>query len=125
MDGISCVIRLAFDWQNMLTGVLGRTKISVKSIGNGFADHSAMAFSKRFVYVLKNGWQPARYYTGVTSHVAARLKAHNGGLCAATAGARPWQVDVVVTFPDEQRALAFERYLKSGSGTAFAQRHLR
>ena len=26
---------------------------------------------------------------------------------------------------DERRAVAFERYLKSGSGVAFAQRHLR
>jgi hypothetical protein len=30
-----------------------------------------------------------------------------------------------IEFPDERRALAFERYLKSGSGVAFAQRHLR
>ena len=88
-------------------------------------NQSAMKFAKRFVYILKNGWQPARYYTGVTSHVATRLRTHNAGFCAATAGARPWQVDVVVTFPDERRALAFERYLKSGSGVAFAKRHLR
>lgn len=84
-----------------------------------------MTFAKRFVYILKNNWQPARYYTGVTSHVASRVRAHNAGLCSATASARPWQVDVVVTFSDERRALAFERYLKSGSGVAFAQRHLR
>jgi len=32
---------------------------------------------------------------------------------------------VVIEFPDEQRAVAFERYLKSGSGVSFAQRHLR
>jgi hypothetical protein len=32
---------------------------------------------------------------------------------------------VVVKFADERRALAFERYLKSGSGCAFAHRHLR
>jgi hypothetical protein len=33
--------------------------------------------------------------------------------------------DVLVEFADERRALAFERYLKSGSGVAFAKRHLR
>ena len=32
---------------------------------------------------------------------------------------------VVIEFSDERRAVAFERYLKSGSGVAFAQRHLR
>jgi putative endonuclease len=84
-----------------------------------------VTFEKRYVYVLNNDWQQPRYYTGVTSQVASRLRAHNAGLCAATAGARPWHVDVVVAFPDERRALAFERYLKSGSGVAFAKRHLR
>jgi len=34
-------------------------------------------------------------------------------------------VDVVVEFSDERRAIAFEQYLKSGSGGAFAKRHLR
>ncbi len=37
----------------------------------------------------------------------------------------PWAFDVVIRFADERRALAFERYLKSGSGCAFAQRPLR
>jgi putative endonuclease len=68
---------------------------------------------------------PARYYTGVTRDVIARLAAHNAGQCTHTAGGRPWEIDVVVDFTDEARALAFERYLKSGSGVAFAKRHLR
>jgi hypothetical protein len=34
-----------------------------------------------------------------------------------------WQRHVIVEFPDEQRAVRFERYLKSGSGRAFAKRH--
>jgi hypothetical protein len=34
-------------------------------------------------------------------------------------------VDLVIEFPDENRAEALERYLKSGSGVAFAKRHLR
>jgi len=33
----------------------------------------------------------------------------------STAKYRPWSVDVVIEFPDESRAVAFERYLKSGS----------
>jgi len=80
---------------------------------------------KRFVYVLKNGEVPARHYTGVTSDVAQRLAEHNKGSCTHTARYRPWFVDVIIEFTDERRALAFERYLKSGSGVAFAQRHLR
>jgi predicted GIY-YIG superfamily endonuclease len=80
---------------------------------------------KRFVYVLKNSESPPRYYTGVTSDVARRHAEHNAGDCAHTAKYRPWSVDVAIEFADERRAVAFERYLKSGSGAAFAQRHLR
>ena len=80
---------------------------------------------KRFVYVLKNPGTPPRYYTGITSDVARRVVEHNAGSCVHTAKYRPWCVDVVIEFQDEGRAAAFERYLKSGSGVAFAQRHLR
>ena len=81
--------------------------------------------SMRFVYVLKNNHNPPRYYTGITSDVTRRCSEHNAGNCIHTAKYRPWSVDVVIEFPDERRAVAFERYLKSGSGVAFAQRHLR
>lgn len=81
--------------------------------------------SKRFVYVLKNGESPAGYYTDVTSNVATRLAEHNAANCTHTAKHRPWFIGVVIEFADERRAVAFERYLKSGSGVAFAHRHLR
>jgi putative endonuclease len=80
---------------------------------------------KRFVYILKNGDNPPRYYTGITSDLARRRMEHNAGRSTHTAKYGPWSVDVVIEFGDERRALAFERYLKSGSGGAFAQRHLR
>ena len=81
--------------------------------------------SKRFVYVLKNGEVPPRYYTGLTSDVVKRHLEHNAGSCTHTAKHRPWSIDAVIEFADERRAVAFERYLKSGSGVAFANRHLR
>jgi predicted GIY-YIG superfamily endonuclease len=81
--------------------------------------------SKRFVYVLKNREVPPRYYTGLSSDPAKRLTEHNAGKCTHTSKYRPWFIDVVIEFADERRAVAFERYLKSGSGVAFAQRHLR
>jgi putative endonuclease len=81
--------------------------------------------SRWFVYVLRNTENPPRYYTGHTSDIARRLAEHNAGGDFHTAKYRPWSVDVVIEFPDERRAIAFERYLKSGSGVAFAQRHLR
>lgn len=84
-----------------------------------------MGLSKRIVYVLQSETDPARYYTGLTSNLAARLDAHNSGQCRHTASGMPWVIDVIVEFSDERRALAFERYLKSGSGSAFAKRHFR
>lgn len=84
-----------------------------------------MSDSRRIVYVLRSERNPPSYYTGLTSNLRERLAAHNAGRCRHTAAGRPWRVDVMVKFADEARALAFERYLKSGSGNAFAMRHLR
>ena len=84
-----------------------------------------MAEARCFVYIIKTDSNPVRFYTGVTSDVAARLEAHNAGRCTHTSRFGPWQMDVVIEFADEGRAIAFEQYLKSGSGVAFARRHLR
>ena len=81
--------------------------------------------AKRSVYVIQSETDATRFYTGLTSNVAARLAAHNAGRCTHTASGRPWKVVVIVKFLDEARAVRFERYLKSGSGVAFAKRHLR
>jgi putative endonuclease len=80
---------------------------------------------KLYVYVLKNRDTPPRYYTGLTSDLPRRLAEHNQGSCGHTTQYGPWSIDVVIEFADERRAVAFERYLKSGSGVAFARRHLR
>jgi len=49
------------------------------------------------------------------------------GTTAGPAGTRsaiaPWRIVVSIEFPDEGAAVRFERYLKSGSGRAFAKRH--
>jgi len=82
-------------------------------------------FPKHFVYILNSESDPSRYYTGLTADMAARLRAHSAGRCAHTATGRPWRTIVVIEFADEQRAIRFERYLKSGSGCEFAVRHFR
>jgi predicted GIY-YIG superfamily endonuclease len=82
-----------------------------------------MCPSKRFVYVLRSVAEPAHYYVGLTSHVTERLATHNSGGSVHTAARRPWKLVVAVEFSNESSALAFENYLKSGSGRAFAKRH--
>ena len=78
---------------------------------------------RRFVYVLQSESDPARHYVGTTSDVDERLAWHNGGPVGYTVDHRPWRVVVSIEFPNEQAAARFERYLKSGSGRAFATRH--
>jgi predicted GIY-YIG superfamily endonuclease len=80
---------------------------------------------RRFVYILNSIKDPGQYYVGVTSDPQTRLQAHNDGLSRHTAARRPWRFLVVIEFDQEQPALEFERYLKTGSGREFARRHFR
>jgi predicted GIY-YIG superfamily endonuclease len=78
---------------------------------------------KRFVCVLRSESDPERHHVGITSDVDNRLEWHNHEPCGHTIEHRPWSLVVVIEFPSEAQALRFERYLKSGSGRAFANRH--
>jgi putative endonuclease len=78
---------------------------------------------RRFVYVLRSEQEPARYYVGLTADVRSRVAGHNAGESAHTAKHRPWRLAVSIEFETQEQAAEFERYLKSGSGRAFAKRH--
>jgi putative endonuclease len=84
---------------------------------------AAVRDSTRFVYVIRSRPHPARYYVGLTSDVGRRLETHNSGGSIHTAANRPWQLVAAIEFSNPATAIAFERYLKSGSGRAFAKRH--
>jgi predicted GIY-YIG superfamily endonuclease len=77
-----------------------------------------------YVYLLRSIATPERRYIGLTTNLRRRLDQHNAGETPSIARHRPWRVVVAVAFVDAQRAAAFERYLKAGSGAAFASRHL-
>jgi predicted GIY-YIG superfamily endonuclease len=78
---------------------------------------------RRFVYILRSESDPKRHYVGTTADVDERLEWHNGGPCGYTFNHRPWRVVVSLEFSTAEAATRFERYLKSGSGRAFANRH--
>jgi predicted GIY-YIG superfamily endonuclease len=84
-----------------------------------------MTAHKRFVYIIKSIHSDAQYYVGVTSNLPARLEAHNAGLSRHTVRHRPWRLLVAIEFDEQEPALKFERYLKTGSGREFARRHFR
>ncbi len=78
-----------------------------------------MPDAKRYVYVIQSESQPTCHYVGLSSNVANRIEAHNAGRAPHTAKNRPWQLIATVEFQDEAKAIAFEKYLKSGTGRAF------
>ena len=76
-----------------------------------------------YVYILENGGNPPRFYVGVTENIDARLREHNSGEVTHTAKFMPWTLKSYFAFKDRKKAFAFEKYLKSGSGRAFAKKH--
>jgi putative endonuclease len=78
---------------------------------------------KRIVYIIRSVADPSRHYVGITNDVDARLEWHNHGPSGYSVQFRPWSLVVAMHFPTERKAVRFERYLKSGSGRAFAKRH--
>lgn len=76
-----------------------------------------------YVYQLTSVNYPERHYTGSTQDLQERLATHNRGDVPSTATHRPWRIEVAVAFREREKAVAFEQYLKSHSGRAFASRH--
>ena len=78
---------------------------------------------KRIVYIIRSDVDSSRHYVGMTGNVRDRLDWHNNGPSGCTRHYRPWRLLVALEFTDARSAARFERYLKSGSGRAFAKRH--
>jgi predicted GIY-YIG superfamily endonuclease len=78
---------------------------------------------RRFVYILESISDPGRHDVGLASDVAARLDEHNADKAVHTYKHRPWRLRAAIEFVNPHAAARFEKYLKSGSGRAFARRH--
>ena len=77
-----------------------------------------------YVYVLISEKDPMKYYIGMTTDIEGRVRQHNEFKCAYSKRFAPWRLETYIFFHREDLALAFERYLKHGSGHAFLKRHL-
>jgi putative endonuclease len=77
-----------------------------------------------YVYILRSVERPGQDYTGATENLRERIKAHNEGRSPHTAKYKPRKLLWYCAFRDKQLALAFEAYLKSHSGRAFAKKRL-
>ena len=76
-----------------------------------------------YVYVLLSEKDATHRYTGLTDDLEARLKSHNQGSNPHTSKYRPWKIETVIAFRSREKAVAFEKYLKSHSGRAVASKH--
>jgi len=76
----------------------------------------------KYVYLIQSESKPDETYVGVTLDLNTRLAVHNGGGSVHTANFRPWKLITYIAFSDSSKALAFEQYLKTGSGRAFAKK---
>jgi predicted GIY-YIG superfamily endonuclease len=77
-----------------------------------------------YVYLLRSESFAGQRYVGITSDLKRRLAEHNAGKSPHTSKYAPWKLVTYVAFSDEEKAETFERYLKSGSGHAFANKRL-
>ncbi len=75
-----------------------------------------------YVYILK--CSDNTYYTGCTSNLKNRLTSHCKGQVHYTKNKLPLELITYTAFRDKYKAFAFEKYLKSGSGTAFRNKRL-
>lgn len=75
-----------------------------------------------YVYLLK--LKDGVVYTGSTNDLQARVLKHQKGSVLATKGKRPLELIYYCSFSSKQKALQFEKYLKTGSGQAFRNKRL-
>ncbi len=73
-----------------------------------------------YVYLIRSLKDSAQTYIGYTKDLKQRLETHNSGGSIHTKQHRPWKLVVYLAFDTEAKAKAFEKYIKIGSGYAFA-----
>lgn len=77
----------------------------------------------KYVYILES-LDSLHFYVGITDDLRARLTKHNAGEVTHTSKYGPWRLKTYIAFSNKKQAVAFEKYLKSASGRAFAKKRL-
>ena len=77
-----------------------------------------------YVYLLRSLNNSSQTYIGYTTDIVQRLETHNSGGSSHTSKHRPWKIVMYLAFESEEKALEFEKYIKVGSGYAFAKKRL-
>ena len=77
----------------------------------------------KYVYILES-LDAEHFYVGIADDLRDRVQGHNAKQVPHTSKYGPWRIKTYVAFSDEKQAFAFEKYLKSASGRAFAKKRL-
>ena len=64
------------------------------------------------------------YYIGCTDSIKDRLERHQKDHVPATVNCLPLELEFYFVIKNKHKAFEFEKYLKSGSGRAFINKHL-
>jgi len=76
-----------------------------------------------YVYFLRSQSRQEQIYVGLMTNLRTCLSQHNSGRSVHTRKFSPWVLLAYFAFANGKTVVAFEKYLKSGSGRAFAKRH--
>tara|TARA_B110000037_G_scaffold166418_1_gene188235 strand:+ start:226 stop:624 length:399 start_codon:yes stop_codon:yes gene_type:complete len=82
--------------------------------------HQTMPFY--YVYLLRST-EGNHTYIGFTQELKTRLQKHNQGEVHHTSKYRPWKIQTAISFDSREKAIAYERYIKSHSGREYSKRH--
>ncbi len=82
----------------------------------------AVTINMFYVYLLKSIKNSSKTYVGYTVNLEQRLEVHDSGGSIHTKQYRPWKLVMYLAFDDEEKAINFEKYIKVGSGYAFAKK---
>jgi putative endonuclease len=77
-----------------------------------------------YVYLIQSLSVRCERYVGITKDLKRRFQEHNQWKSSHTTKFGPWKLITYIAFSNRAKAEAFERYLKSGSGHAFARKRL-
>ncbi len=75
-----------------------------------------------YVYFIRSLIDQNKTYVGYTTNLKERLIKHNEGGSVHTRSDKPWKLISYIAFDTKAKALSFEKYIKVGSGHAFAKK---
>jgi predicted GIY-YIG superfamily endonuclease len=77
-----------------------------------------------YIYILQSTVNRDKIYTGLSTDIKKRMQSHNSGANSYSNKFKPWKLIWFCGFANRNKAIAFEKYLKTASGIAFKRKRL-